>query len=272
MTSQTDLSYDLMCELRSFSKWMENEHISITPKKGEEGNNVRVDALSIADFKEPMKNKLSAYMKAVAKNHVIKTNDKQMPSKKVSDLVKQFKSAKILINDEIDTSDTGYLISLEVSEDKLVKAFGNPVYNTVKDDSWSKEWKILINGHPYSIYDWKNGNDWHLAGEKKNKKDMTLLERHLEKLGKATFPEEETHKDTKRETVLTSFENDLKKQMDEDMKNEMETTEDAHDDNDVVFGDILDELDNLIEEDHDENEDDVEELCSGSDDENDDKE
>ena len=266
MTSKIDLSYDLMCELRSFSKWMENEHISITPKKGEEGNTVRVDALSIADFKEPMKNKLSAFMKAVAKNHIIKMNDKQLPSKKVSDLVKQFKSAKILINDEIDTSDTGYLISLDVSEDKLVKAFGNPVFNTIKDDSWSKEWKILINGHPYSIYDWKSGQGWHLAGEKKNKKDMTLLERHLENLGKATALMEDKPKDTKRETALTSFENDLKKQMEEDMKNEIviDKNENENDD-DIVFGDILDELDNLIEEDNveednvEEEEDDVDE-------------
>lgn len=248
MTSQTNLSYDLMCELRSFSKWMKNEHICIETK---DGNEMYMDALCIPDFKEPKKNKLSAFMKAVEKKYVVKMRDKKM--NKAIDLVKQFKSAKILANDEIDTSDTGYLITLDVSEKELSKAFGNPVYNTVKGQDWSKEWKILINGHPYSIYDWKEGNDWHLAGEKKNKRDTTLLEQHLANLQKAKCETHEEKVSSPKKTVLTNFENELKKQMEEDMKNEMERLSDQLDldinldEDDIVFGDILDGLDDADE-------------------------
>lgn len=263
MTSQTNLSYDLMRELRSFSKWMKNEHICIETKDGIE---MCLDGLCIPDFKEPKKNKLSGFMKAVEKKYVIKMGDKQM--NKASDLVKQFKSAKILANDEIDTSDTGYLITLDVSEEKLVKAFGNPVYNTVKGQDWSKEWKILINGHPYSIYDWKNGNDWHLAGEKKNKKDTTLLEQHLANLEKAKCMTKEKMSSPKK-TVLTNFEDDLKKQMEEDMKNEMERLSvDLENDDDIVFGDILDSLEEELEDEDEENPENDEEASCDEDEEN----
>ena len=241
--SQT-ISYDLMCELRSFGKWMENEHICITGRDGTPMKGSSLTQLSMPEFEEPKKNKLSVFMKTVAKNYVIKKDGKAVKKADTTKLVKQFKAAKILVNNDIDTSNTGYLITLDYSMEDMEKAFGNPVYNTVVDEMWTKEWKILMNGHPYSIYDWKNGKDCHLAGDKKNKKDMDLLEEHLKRF-KMDIEEEPMpgKKETMESIVPTNLENELKKQMEDDFKDEILDKEFEIDENDIVFDDILDGLD-----------------------------
>jgi hypothetical protein len=250
-SNSQSISYDLIRELRSFGKWMENEHICITAKDGTLMKGSSLNQLFMPEFEEPNKNKLLAFMKTVAKNYVLKKDGKALKKTEAPKLVKQFKAAKILIDSDIDTSNTGYLITLDYSMDELEKAFGNPVYNTVADDKWSKEWKILINGHPYSIYDWKNGKDCHLAGEKKNKKDMNLLEEHLKRFKMDVG--EEPLKKTTEPVVPTNLENELKKQMEDDFKKEsleQEFIMDPNAEDDIVFDDILDGLDELDEEAH----------------------
>lgn len=82
----------------------------------------------------------------------------------------------VIVDDKIDTNQTFYLESLKCNKDILEGAFGKPVEG---EGRCKNEWKIMVNGHVYSIYDWEGYEGWHLGGQRKVKKDIELIKERL---------------------------------------------------------------------------------------------
>lgn len=78
------------------------------------------------------------------------------------------------IDPKVDTTNVGYIDTLRFDTKTLTDVLGDPQKSTGHSNY---EWKLLINGRVYSVYDWKHeGNkediEWHIGGIKQNKKDI----------------------------------------------------------------------------------------------------
>lgn len=82
----------------------------------------------------------------------------------------------VTVDDKIDTSKTFYLETLKCNKDILEGAFGKPVEG---EGRCKNEWRLTVNGHVYSIYDWEGYEGWQLGGERRVKKDIELIKEKL---------------------------------------------------------------------------------------------
>lgn len=86
----------------------------------------------------------------------------------------------------LDTSETFNVDTLEFWTSELVQVFGKPKKTGGKDDEHTWEWKIEVNGQPFSIYDWnENGESfdeatWYLGATSENKKNIKTLVKYIE--------------------------------------------------------------------------------------------
>ncbi len=93
----------------------------------------------------------------------------------------------IEIDNTIDTSNTYYLDTLDLTTDALVKKLGAPI----KNDNCKKnqyEWRLRVNGNVYSVYDWVDDNTewqeldnrvWHIGGEQEQGIDISAFVEYI---------------------------------------------------------------------------------------------
>lgn len=86
----------------------------------------------------------------------------------------------------LDTSETFNVDTLEFWTSDLVQVFGKPKKTGTKDDEHTWEWKIEVNGSPFSIYDWKENSEsfdestWYLGATSETKKNIKTLISYIE--------------------------------------------------------------------------------------------
>ena len=90
----------------------------------------------------------------------------------------------MVVSDSFDTSDTWYINTLSQSTQDLVNALGEPIKNKNSDD-YQYEWKIMVGGKVFSIYNWLNyynefysfeENEWYLGGtQEKSEQEEYLM-------------------------------------------------------------------------------------------------
>jgi len=86
----------------------------------------------------------------------------------------------------LDTSETFNVDTLEFWTSELVQVFGKPKKTGGKDDEHTWEWKVEVNGQPFSIYDWNENGDsfdeatWYLGATSDNKKNIKTLVKYIE--------------------------------------------------------------------------------------------
>ena len=98
----------------------------------------------------------------------------------------------IVINNDLNTENIGWICNLDYTTEQLVKHFGNPIFSGNNNTKHRYEWKFSITTNTttttttatfiFSIYDWKfddpqfydiEETDWYLCGNNKDT-DMTL--------------------------------------------------------------------------------------------------
>jgi hypothetical protein len=92
----------------------------------------------------------------------------------------------VMVNNDSDTSETHFLITLPFNTIDLTNALGKPIEtgDSSRGDKHEYEWKIMVGSNVFSIYNWMNkhnkfpafeDNEWHLAGKTHNKKKIQQL-------------------------------------------------------------------------------------------------
>lgn len=105
-------------------------------------------------------------------------------SKEVESDVEVDESVKLDMS--LDTSETFNVDTLEFWTSELIQVFGKPKKTGGKDDEHTWEWKLEVNGEPFTIYDWnENGESfdeatWYLGATSDNKKNIKTLVKYIE--------------------------------------------------------------------------------------------
>jgi hypothetical protein len=209
-TTTMNLSTKFEKELAKFIAWVEKTDYKISDIV--DGSNLEWKNVVLVNFEEPGRNKLETFIKELMKVYFVskgsdEINDIKMMTKefreykpkpkrerfdtesegeqkkvkKVNDQkkhktesknIKSKKNFDVVVNESFDTNDTWYLDTLSQSTEELVAIFGEPIKNDNPDD-YQYEWKIMVGGKVFSIYNWLNyynefydfeDNEWYLAG------------------------------------------------------------------------------------------------------------
>ena len=176
-------------------------------------------------FEEPGRNKLEAYIKALFAKYTISIGEmdiedakllakefKEKPKKSEKEKPKKSEKAKttkklptedvtvpwgyedtsildaesIKLDMSLDTSETFNVDTLEFWTSELVQVFGKPKKTGGKDHEHTWEWKVEVNGQPFTIYDWNENGDsfeeatWYLGSTSENKKNIKALNSYIE--------------------------------------------------------------------------------------------
>lgn len=178
----------------------------------------------LKSFDEPARNKLETFIKELMKKYTISMGDeivedfklfakayKEAPKVKketkakltkepkkvvqkghVNDKMKtEPKKTDIVVDANLDTSDTWHLETLEFDTRQLVKAFGTPLKNGGNEgDEHKYEWKLKVLGTEgvYTIYDFINEDgsyddfdeaEWYLGGDNENKENIQKIIKYI---------------------------------------------------------------------------------------------
>ena len=200
------------------------------------------------------------------KSEKVKTTKKskveEVVDKVVEDAESENEVENIKLDMSLDTSETFNVDTLEFWTSELVEVFGKPKKTGGKDDEHTWEWKIEVNGAPFTIYDWNENGDnfedttWYLGATSENKKNISTLVSYIESWFedeseaevKVEKPKKETKKkDTKTETEVEKPKKEIKKKDTKTKKakevvevKEVEVIEEKKVDMDELFGDDSD--------------------------------
>ena len=111
---------------------------------------------------------------------------KKKSSKKATSDVELEVEGNIKLDMTLDTSETYNIDTLEFWTEELIQVFGKPKKTGKSGDEHTWEWKIEVNGEPYTIYDWNENGDsfeettWYLGGMSENKKNIKELNKYIE--------------------------------------------------------------------------------------------
>jgi len=221
MTTTLNLTAKFEKELTKFIAWVEMTDYKISDIV--DGTELEWNSISLDNFEEPGRNKLETYIKQLMKVYFVsrdgnEINDIKLMTKefreykpkrsrsdteseseaKVVKRVKDVKTKKnikdktskknetfdVVVSDSFDTSDTWYINTLSQSTQDLVNALGEPIKNKNSDD-YQYEWKIMVGGKVFSIYNWLNyynefysfeENEWYLGGtQEKSEQEEYLM-------------------------------------------------------------------------------------------------
>jgi len=221
MTTTLNLTAKFEKELTKFIAWVEMTDYKISDIV--DGTELEWNSISLDNFEEPGRNKLETYIKQLMKVYFVSRDgneindiklmtkefreykpkrsrsDKESESEaKVVKRVKDVKTKKnikdktskknetfdVVVSDSFDTSDTWYINTLSQSTQDLVNALGEPIKNKNSDD-YQYEWKIMVGGKVFSIYNWLNyynefysfeENEWYLGGtQEKSEQEEYLM-------------------------------------------------------------------------------------------------
>lgn len=206
-------------ELSKFFAWAEKNKYNLTFIESGESC-VWNDAL-IQGFKEPSRNKLEVYLRNVLEKYKVtqgmeSVEDHKFFAKEYKDS-KQVKPKKNVLGGSVqlfdqtietsesinltDTIDFTYIDTLPATTEQLVKAFGQPLANTNPEDHIRYEWKVLIGGVVYNIYDWRDSSSfeaatWHIGKQEESDSAIKLLSEYIlckeDKVDKEDKKEDET--------------------------------------------------------------------------------
>jgi hypothetical protein len=260
----TNLSEKFAKELNKFFGWAKDTGYEITKS----GNNHEWSLKLLSGFEEPGRNKMDAYIKGLMKKYVISKDDEDIDDYKV--ILKDFKDNKpkrkraetstegesdntVVIDNNLDTSETYFLDTLDFDTNTLLKKFGKPVKNETAKNRF--EWKVKVGDNVYSIYDWVNDEGefdpfadtwWHIGGVKNNKKDIKTITNFLkvnqvkkQKQSASKKRQEETDEELEKEIEETEGETSDQENLEDILQEDTKaTTED-------LFGEISDIEDDL---------------------------
>ena len=190
-------------ELEKFFSWAVNSEYIIKDINDEQHE---WSTKLLNKFEEPGRNKLEAYIKALFAKYTISLNDMDIEDAKL--LAKEFKEKgekvkkttkkskevesdvevdeSVKLDMSLDTSETFNVDTLEFWTSELIQVFGKPKKTGGKDDEHTWEWKLEVNGEPFTIYDWnENGESfdeatWYLGATSDNKKNTKTLVKYIE--------------------------------------------------------------------------------------------
>lgn len=198
----------------------------------------------LSKFEEPSRNKLEAYIKALfvkytiligeteiedakllAKEFKNKSNKKEVKEKVKKEEIKEEVKEKIeekaeeeieeesvKLDMSLDTSECFYVDTLEFWTSELVEVFGNPKKTGSKDEEHTWEWKIEVNGEPFSIYNWNADGDsydestWYLGSTSENKTNIITLIKYIESWFEIESDTENFEKTNKQNIVESKIE------------------------------------------------------------------
>lgn len=210
----TSISAKFEQELSKFFKFAKSENLKIDNGDIEWGVNL------VKGYEEPGRNKLEKWIKALCTTYTIAKDEhiedykeimamyKNKPKKTKNTKTKNTKPKNtedtepsdteevedvetedvedVIIDNNIDTSETYYLETLENDTMQLLKKLGKPIKNETEKNRF--EWKLKINDAIYTIYDWLNEDGefenfeecyWHLGGTDENEKNIRLIKTFL---------------------------------------------------------------------------------------------
>ena len=178
-------------ELERFFEWT-TEHKYILKDINNEEHEWNMKLLS--KFHEPGRNKLEAYIKSLFTKYTISLNGYDIEDAKL--LTKEFKdnknNKKLKLDDEIrldmsiDTSKCYNIDTLNYWTKELIKVFGKPEKTGEVNKKYTWEWKLSINGMPYSIYNWNANKDsyeestWYLGGVSDSTENIKKLVNYID--------------------------------------------------------------------------------------------
>jgi hypothetical protein len=187
------------------------------------------------------------------------TEEKPKKKTKKSEEVKEVEpeESNIKLDMSLDTTECYNVDTLEFWTSELTQVFGKPKKTGGKDSEHTWEWKVEVNGQPFTIYDWnENGESfddttWYLGATSDNKKNIKSLISYIESWFDA--PEEvEVKVESKKETKTKSK---AKKEIVKEIEEIKEEIKEEKIDMDELFGPSDDE-DGELELDLDDIEDD----------------
>lgn len=268
-SAATELTEKFAKELNKFFGWAKDTGYVITKS----GNSVDWSLKLLSGFEEPGRNKMDAYIKGLMKKYVISKDDEDIDDYKV--ILKDFKDNKpkrkradtstegesvnttVVVDNNLDTSGTYYLETLDFDTNTLLKKFGKPLKNNGEKNRF--EWKVKVGDNVYSIYDWVNDEGefdsfadtwWHIGGLKSNKKDIKTIMDYLKvnevKKQKQSVGKNREEIQSKQEHIEEESEEDSKvNDTDEENLEEVLEEDSKVDDTEDLFGEISDIEDEL---------------------------
>jgi hypothetical protein len=213
-----EYSGKFMKELGKFFEWANEASYVIMCAKDNTERQWNMELMK--NFEEPGRNKLEAYIKELQKTYVIwskKTQEevedyklfakefKDIPTKRKRqdtsetsgsemEILQKAKPVKnelqVTIDEDIDTSETFYIDTLDFSSEQIIEKIGQPFETGQEDDEHTFEWKLKVNGNVYTIYDWDEKDmplqdkTWHLGGTVVDKKEISAIKKYLKNSGK----------------------------------------------------------------------------------------
>jgi len=203
------LSEKFKKEVEKFFEWMDKCGYIIK----DINDNEQVWSLNLLNkFDEPGRNKLEAYIKVLFSKYTITYNEMDIEDAKL--LAKEFKEKgqdmksnkkvdkknnkkkdekvddkkcvsmveeNVKLNMLLDTSECYNVDTLEYWTSELIEVFGEPEKTGGEDMEHTWEWKIEVNGVPYTIYNWNEDNEpfdnmtWYLGAISDDEKNIKVL-------------------------------------------------------------------------------------------------
>jgi hypothetical protein len=135
----------------------------------------------------------------------------------VKEVESENESENVKLDMSLDTSETFNVDTLEFWTSELVEVFGKPKKTGGKDDEHTWEWKIEVNGDPFTIYDWNENGDnfedttWYLGATSENKKNIKTLISYIESWFEGEVESEAEAEKPKKKVTTTEVEKPKKK-------------------------------------------------------------
>lgn len=191
-----------------------------------------------------------------------KKSEKAKTTKKSKEVESDVESVEVeesvKLDMSLDTSETFNVDTLEFWTSELVQVFGKPKKTGGKDDEHTWEWKVEVNGEPFTIYDWNENGDsfdeatWYLGATSENKKNIKTLVKYIESWFDAPEVEEaeiKPKKETKKKTKVEKPKKEIKKIVEEVKEEKIEEKVDMEElfgsDSDLDNDDIELDLDDI---------------------------
>lgn len=191
------------------------------------------------------KPKKSEKAKTTKKSKVEEVVEKVEKVEEVVEKVEDVEVENVKLDMSLDTSETFNVDTLEFWTSELIQVFGKPKKTGGKDDEHTWEWKIEVNGAPFTIYDWNENGDnfedttWYLGATSENKKNIKTLISYIESWfeGESEAEVEKPKKETKKKVEKPKKVKEIVKEIE---VQEVEVLEEKVD-MDELFGDDSDD-------------------------------
>jgi hypothetical protein len=281
-----EYSGKFMKELGKFFEWANEASYVIMCAKDNTERQWNMELMK--NFEEPGRNKLEAYIKELQKTYVIwskKTQEevedyklfakefKDIPTKRKRqdtsetsgsemEILQKEKPVKnelqVTIDEDIDTSETFYIDTLDFSSEQIIEKIGQPFETGQEDDEHTFEWKLKVNGNVYTIYDWDEKDmplqdkTWHLGGTVVDKKEISAIKKYLKgEVKKVVKKAKVTESELNKRELKECEPNKNKRELNENDTKKRELNESECDTNECemnegeLFGDDDDDCDSV---------------------------